>query len=43
VTRLRGELDRLVQRGNAPEELAEIRDRLAALEPRLARKAEEAR
>ena len=42
VTRLRGELDRLVQRGNAPEELAEIRDRLAALEPRLARHAGEA-
>jgi CBS domain containing-hemolysin-like protein len=36
VTRLRGELDRLVERGTAPPELEEIRDRLAALEPRLA-------
>lgn len=43
VARLRAELDRLVERGNAPEELAEIRDRLAALEPRLAPGAEEAR
>jgi hypothetical protein len=42
VSRLRGELDRLVARGTAPEELTEIRDRLAALEPRLAA-AEEAR
>jgi hypothetical protein len=36
VTRLRGEVDRLVERGTAPPELEEIRDRLAALEPRLA-------
>lgn len=35
VTRLRGELDRLVERGGVPDELADIRDRLAALEPRL--------
>jgi CBS domain containing-hemolysin-like protein len=43
VTRLRSDLDRLVERGNAPEELASIRDQLAALEPRLAADAEEAR
>lgn len=43
VTRLRGELDRLVERGNAPEELVEIRNRMAALEPRLVKGAEEAR
>ena len=44
VTRLRGELDRLLARGGAPEELADIRDQLAALEPRLAAvHAEEAR
>jgi hypothetical protein len=35
VARLRNELDALVSRGGAPEELAEIRDRLAALEPHL--------
>ena len=44
VTRLRTELDRLLARGGAPEELADIRDQLAALEPQLAaRHAEEAR
>jgi CBS domain containing-hemolysin-like protein len=42
VTRLRGELDRLVSRGGALEELALIRDQLAALEPRLAARTEEA-
>ena len=36
VARLRSELERIVSRGGAPEELSEIRDRLAALEPRLA-------
>ena len=36
VTRLRGELDRLLAKGGAPDELADIRDQLAALEPRLA-------
>jgi CBS domain containing-hemolysin-like protein len=39
VTRLREELDRLVEQGNAPEELAGIRDQLAALEPLLASRA----
>ena len=44
VTRLRGELDKLLAKGGAPDELAEIRDQLAALEPRLAAaKAEESR
>ena len=44
VTRLRGELDKLLARGGAPDELADIRDQLAALEPQLAgAKAEEAR
>jgi CBS domain containing-hemolysin-like protein len=43
VSRLKGELDRLLARGGAPDELAEIRDRLEALEPRLASRSEEAR
>ena len=43
VGRLRADLEKLVSRGVAPAELTEIRDRLAALEPRLAAKAEEAR
>ena len=44
VTRLRGELDRLLAKGGAPDELADIRDQLAALEPRLAAaKSEESR
>jgi hypothetical protein len=43
VGRLRADLEKLVARGGAPAELTEIRDRLAALEPRLAAKAEEAR
>jgi len=44
VTRLRNELDKLLAKGGAPDELAEIRDQLAALEPRLAAaKAEESR
>jgi len=43
VGRLRADLEKLVSRGGAPAELTEIRDRLAALEPRLASKAEEAR
>jgi CBS domain containing-hemolysin-like protein len=44
VTRLRNELDKLLAKGGAPDELAEIRDQLAALEPRLATaKAEESR
>ena len=43
VGRLRADLEKLVSRGGAPAELTEIRDRLAALEPRLPAKAEEAR
>ena len=43
VAQLRIDVERLVAQGNAPQELAAIRDRLAALEPRLAAKAEEAR
>jgi CBS domain containing-hemolysin-like protein len=43
VGRLRADLERLVSRGGAPAELTEIRDRLAALEPRLAARTEEAR
>ena len=42
VARLRADLEKLVSRGGAPAELTEIRDRLAALEPRLAARAEEA-
>ena len=43
VARLRADLERLMAQGGAPRELAAIRDQLAALEPRLAAKAEEAR
>jgi CBS domain containing-hemolysin-like protein len=43
VARLRAELDRIASLGGAPRELSVIRDQLAALEPRLAAKAEEAR
>jgi hypothetical protein len=43
VVRLRADLDRLVSQGEAPEELSAIRDQLAALEPRLAARAEETR
>lgn len=43
VARLRADLDKLVAQGGAPRELSAIRDQLAALEPRLAAKAEEAR
>lgn len=35
VSKLRGDLDRLIERSNAPEELRAIREQLAALEPRL--------
>jgi CBS domain containing-hemolysin-like protein len=35
VSKLRGDLDRLLARSNAPEELRVIREQLAALEPRL--------
>jgi hypothetical protein len=43
VARLRAELDQVLSRGGAPTELSGIRDRLAALEPRLAARTEEAR
>ncbi len=41
VAQLRKDLERLVAQGNAPQELAAIRDRLASIEPRLVAKAEE--
>jgi CBS domain containing-hemolysin-like protein len=43
VARLRSDLDRLIARSNAPEELQAIRAQLAALEPRLPANAEEVR
>jgi hypothetical protein len=43
VAKLRGDLDRLIARSDAPEELQVIRSQLAALEPRLPANAEEAR
>jgi hypothetical protein len=43
VAKLRTDLDALVARGDAPAELTRIRDRLAALEPRLASHGTEAR
>ena len=43
IVRLRSDLDRLVAQGGAPDELTAIRDQLAALEPRLAGRTEEAR
>jgi CBS domain containing-hemolysin-like protein len=43
VAALRAELDRLAARSDTPRELESIRDRLAALEPRLADPAGEAR
>ena len=43
VAQLRADLERMMAQGGAPAELGAIRDRLAALEPRLAAKAEEAR
>jgi CBS domain containing-hemolysin-like protein len=43
VASLRAELDELASRSDMPKEFASIRDRLAALEPRLAAEAEEAR
>jgi CBS domain containing-hemolysin-like protein len=43
VARLRADIAKLVMPGGAPAELASIRDRLAALEPRLVARAEEAR
>ncbi len=43
VAQLRADMDRLVSQGGAPAELASIRDRLVAMEPRLAARTEEAR
>jgi CBS domain containing-hemolysin-like protein len=43
VARVRSDLERIASREGAPGELAEIRDRLAALEPRLAARTEGAR
>jgi CBS domain containing-hemolysin-like protein len=43
LTRLRADIDRLVTQGLAPEELSSIRDRLAALESRLAARTQETR
>ena len=43
VSRLKGDLDRLISKSTAPEELQAIRAQLAALEPRLQGTAEEAR
>ena len=43
VAQMRADLERMMAQGGAPAELGSIRDRLAALEPRLAAKAEEAR
>ena len=43
VARLKADLEKILAQGGAPEELTAIRDQLAALEPRLAVRAEEAR
>ena len=43
MARLRADLEKLMAQGGAPRELSAIRDQLAALEPRLAAGAEEAR
>jgi hypothetical protein len=43
VAQLRADVEQLVSKGAAPAELASIRDRIAALEPRLAAPAEGAR
>jgi CBS domain containing-hemolysin-like protein len=43
VAGLRADLDRLATHGELPKELGDIRDRLAALEPRLAATVDEAR
>jgi CBS domain containing-hemolysin-like protein len=43
VAQLRADLEHLIAQGGAPAELGAIRDRLAAIEPKLAAKAEEAR
>ncbi|MCM2311352.1 MAG: DUF3302 domain-containing protein [Steroidobacteraceae bacterium] len=43
VAQLRADLERLLAQGAAPAEFAIVRDRLAAIEPKLAARAEEAR
>jgi CBS domain containing-hemolysin-like protein len=43
VARVRADLEKLVSQDGAPSELSEIRDRLAALEPRLTARVEEVR
>jgi hypothetical protein len=43
VARVRADLEKLAAQDGAPRELTELRDRLAALEPRLAATVEEAR
>ena len=43
IQQLRTDLERLMAQGGAPAELGAIRDRLAAIEPKLAAKVEEAR
>ena len=43
VARVRADLEKLASQDGAPSELSEIRDRLAALEPRLTARVEEAR
>jgi CBS domain containing-hemolysin-like protein len=43
VARVRADLERIASQDGAPGELSEIRDRLAALEPRLAGRVEESR
>jgi CBS domain containing-hemolysin-like protein len=43
LARVRADLERIVSQDGAPSELSEIRDRLAALEPRIAGRVEESR
>jgi CBS domain containing-hemolysin-like protein len=43
VVRLREDLEKLLSKGDAPEQLSSIRDQLAALEPQLAGRTEESR
>jgi CBS domain containing-hemolysin-like protein len=42
IARLRADFERLIERGGAPEEFAGVRDRLAAIEPKLATRKGEA-
>ena len=43
VANLRGDIERLMAQGGAPSDFERVRDRLAAIEPKLAARAEEAR